>query len=237
MTAPTSTEALARAVSSLVREHDVTDVLQRLLADAIEALEARAGGLLLVANGGGLELLAATSHAATELELLQVQERTGPCWEAVTGGEVVQVAGHDDLVARWPDIGRAMLEAGYESVTAYPLHWRDEVLGAMNVFHGADAPATGDEVDVLGPAFADIATLVIVTPHELSSKTLQRRTHEALSGRTVIEQAKGVIAFREGVDVAVAYDRLVTTARDRGVSLTDMARVVLASTAPGAARH
>ncbi len=233
MTAPTSTEALARAVSALVREHDVTDVLQRLLADAIEALGARAGGLLLVSNGEGLELLAATSHAATELELLQVQERSGPCFEAVTGGEVVQVTGREALVERWPEVGRAIVEAGYESVTAYPLRWRDEVLGAMNIFHAAQAP-TPQETDLLGPAFADVATLVIVTPVELSSKTLQRRAREALTGRTVIEQAKGVIAFREGVDVAVAYERLVATARDRGVSLSDMARVVLASTAPGA---
>jgi GAF domain-containing protein len=237
MTATTSTEALARAASALVQEHDVTDVLLRLLSDATDALGGEGGGLLLVSEGGGLELLAATSHAATELELYQVQEHAGPCFDAVVRGEVVTAWGRDALLDRWPEIGRAIVAAGYESVTAYPLRWRDQVLGGMNVFHAAGAPAPTGDLDLLGTAFADIATLVIVTPVELSTKTLQRRAQEALAGRTVIEQAKGVVAFREGVDVGVAYERLVATARDRGVSVTDMARIVLASTARGAVQY
>jgi AmiR/NasT family two-component response regulator len=51
--------------------------------------------------------------------------------------------------------------------------------------------------------------------------------HEAVQGRAVVEQAKGVIAVMEEVDVATAYDRLLARTRTEGASLGEMARRVV----------
>jgi hypothetical protein len=50
---------------------------------------------------------------------------------------------------------------------------------------------------------------------------------QALNSRVVIEQAKGVIAGREGISVNEAFDRLRRHARDHGAVLSEVARAVV----------
>ena len=228
-----SVEALARATSALVSEHDVTDVLASLLTDALGALRASAGGVLLSLDDGRMELLAASSHRTRELELFQVQEESGPCVDAVRSGQAVSVSGADELVRRWPEVGEAILAAGHTSVHAYPMHWHGTVLGAMNMFSDGDAGAAPDDQAVMGQAFADIATLVIVHP-ELSVEVVHERTRAALAGRTVVEQAKGVVAYRDGMSVEEAYDRLRDLARERQMTLTELCMTVVMAASRGA---
>jgi AmiR/NasT family two-component response regulator len=71
----------------------------------------------------------------------------------------------------------------------------------------------------------------------LSELTLERvgqRLNEQLSGaltsRVVIEQAKGVIAERAGVDLAEAFSRLRAYARSRNLRLTDVAQAAIDGT-------
>ena len=53
----------------------------------------------------------------------------------------------------------------------------------------------------------------------------------ALTSRVVIEQAKGVLAERAGVDLAEAFSRLRAYARDSKLPLTDVAEAAIAGTA------
>ena len=233
MTATTITEALARATSGLVRPHDTTDALARLLADAVHALGGAAGGLVLTDGDDGLELLAVTSHRAGEVELYQIQHRRGPCHEAAREGAVVSCRSAADLAARWGDVGEAIVDSGFTAVHAFPVAWAGEPYGALNVFH--TATPRGDEAELLpaGRAFADVASLVIVAPQDVDVVELGRRKRLALAGRTVVEQAKGVIAFREDMGTDDAYARLLELARARGVTLGDMARRVLLAAVDG----
>ena len=61
---------------------------------------------------------------------------------------------------------------------------------------------------LLGQAFADIATIAVVHTGYVSRHDALARTKAALSSRNVIEQAKGVLAYRDGLDMAAAYDEL-----------------------------
>ena len=235
MTSSASTRALCRATSALVRDHDLTGVLADLLADAVEATDAKAGALLMSVDDGLLEVLSATSHRARELELYQAQERSGPCPDAVSTGEMVHVAGAERLVETWGDLGQAMVDAGYLSVRAFPMRWRGKVMGAMNLFGGTAEDADAEEQVLLGQSFADIATLLIVHPEEVTTQTLRQRTAEALAGRTVVEQAKGVIAYREDVGMDTAYERLRELAGRRGITLSQAASEVVAAATRGRA--
>ena len=75
--------------------------------------------------------------------------------------------------------------------------------------------------------FADIATLVVTQQPELSEPAISARIDEALRGRIVIEQAKGVIAYRESLDIAQSYVWLRSMAADRGLTLSEAARLVI----------
>jgi hypothetical protein len=174
---------------------------------------------------GGLDVLAATSHHALDLELYQAQERHGPCAEALTGNAAVLQDDGSDLADRWPDLAARIHAAGYRAVQAHPLRWHGLAVGAINIFHHK-ASLTSDDA-TLGQAFADIATLVLITPHDLGMAEVTALTEAALAGRTVIEQAKGVLAHQNTVTVEQAYTMLLELARTEGASLTDTATTII----------
>ena len=210
---------LARAAAALVTEHDVTDVLAHLLADGRQSLGASAAGLLVRSASGELEVLTATSHRVSELEAYEAQQETGPCADAITTGQPVFQSGTDQLAARWPRLAPLLAAAPYRAVQAHPLRWHGQVLGAITFLH-TEPPAETVELLNVGQAFADMATLILLTPHEISGSDIATRTRQALVARTVVEQAKGVLAYQRGVDVEQAYDLLLERVRVYGVSLS-----------------
>ena len=108
-------------------------------------------------------------------------------------------------------------------------------LGALNLLSVTRAPM--DEADVIvARAFADLATLSIVQ-HRASAEasSLNEQLSGALTSRIVIEQAKGVISERTGVDLAEAFSRLRAYARNHNLRLTDVARAAIDGTLDPAA--
>jgi GAF domain-containing protein len=224
MTAVTAAQAFADAAAAMVTQQDPTDTLARLLVSYADLTAAAAAGMLVKDEHGQLELLSATSHQASELELYQLQHDTGPCVEAFQTGAAV-IARSDAIGARWGDVGPAILTAGYHAVVAVPLRWHGQILGAMNAFH-RDPEPPDEETRLLSQAFADVATMVIVQT-ELSTAQVEERIRTVLGGRTVVELAKGVLAHTTGVDMAAAYRLLVERALDNGTTLTETADGVI----------
>lgn len=138
MTARTPEQVLAAAASTLVGGHDVTDALAHLVLDCADVIDAGAVALLVRADDGKLELLAATSHRMGEPERR------------------------------------------------------------------------------LGRAVGDVATLLIVQQQEVSAAVVAERV--------VVERAKGVVAYTQGVDMARAYEILLETSATTGHSLTETAQ-------------
>ena len=231
MTARTTTEVLAAVTAALTSGCDATDVLDRLVRDSADVLGAQAVGLLILAPGGDLELLAATSHQVAELELFQIQHDTGPCVDVIRSGTAITSNSHDGqnaLRTRWPRVGAAIIDAGYHTVRAYPLHWRARTFGALNTFHTSDRPADGTDAGLLGQALADIATVVIVQNDSLTTDEITGRVHRVLQSRTIIEQAKGVLAYTRHLDMAAAFDLLRAIAADDHTTITDTAASIVA---------
>jgi GAF domain-containing protein len=126
--------------------------------------------------------------------------------------------GHENLDAgsgRWPSFSAAALQAGFQSASAVPLRLRDVTIGALNLLSVTRAPMAEADV-IVARGFADLAALSIAQ-HRASAEA--QRLNEQLSGpltsRVVIEQAKGVISERAGVDLAEAFARLRRVRRRR----------------------
>lgn len=223
----TPTQILAEATSAMVQNNDVTGILAALVRGCGEALSARAVCVLVRSDDGQIELLSSSSHTMAELELFEALQATGPCIDAISGVSAVSVAGSADILARWPVAGRAIIEGGYQSVLASPLRWRGGNVGALNAFFVDSSPRTKEQV-FLAQAFADVATLVIVQDVELDLGQVSDRIRSALAGRIIIEQAKGVIAHQQSLDMSAAYDLLVRTASRKRTSLTHTAERIVA---------
>lgn len=216
---------LGGALGALVApDLDVSDVLAHLVADCAEAAAADAVALLVGEEPQDLALLAATSHRASEIEMLQSQRATGPCVEAIRTAELVATDGADDLVSRWQEVGTAIVAAGFHRVEAIPMHWRGRTIGGLNVFfaESAEAERPAGYWQLL-QAYADMATLVIVQPLDLPHDRVLARLHEALGARDVIEQAKGVIAFERNLDLEQAHVELLRLASDPAATLSILA--------------
>jgi AmiR/NasT family two-component response regulator len=85
----------------------------------------------------------------------------------------------------------------------------------------------------IGQALADVATISLL--HERSmrhSDTLNEQLQTALNSRVVIEQAKGKLAERLGIDMAQAFAILRSAARDRNLRLADLAQAFIDGTEP-----
>ena len=222
----TPEQALTNVLGALIRDHETTDLFADLVRDCARLLPAAAVAVLVENGHGRLELLSATSHRAAERELYQAQEDRGPCVDTVRTGEPVSAVGETDILARWDDVGQAILDAGFLAVHAFPMTWGGRPLGGLNVFSESPHPLAPSS-RVLARNFADVATLALTQPSRLSEDDLAERVSAALEGRVVVEQAKGVVAQIHGLDMDAAYNHLVDKALETRSTLSQTAREVI----------
>ena len=87
----------------------------------------------------------------------------------------------------------------------------------------------------MAQAFADIATIAILQHRAArEAQVVNEQLNRALNSRVVIEQAKGVLAEREDLDVQQAFEWLRRHARNHNLRLADLAGDVIAGTVPAA---
>ena len=212
---------------SLVEDYDIVDLLDRLAAACVRLLGVTAAGLLLDDQQGRLAFVASSSEETRLLEVFQVQHDQGPCLECVRTGTAVVSANLEADHARWPLFASSALAAGFRSVVALPMRLRDKTIGGLNLFDDR-AIAVPPEDQQLAQALADVATIGILQQRTAQrSALLADHLQRALNSRVVIEQAKGVLAERNGLSMAAAFDSLRTYAREKNMKLTDLAQAIV----------
>ena len=232
-------ERLARVfvelADTLVDEFDQVDFLQLLVDRSVELLGADAAGLMLADQRGALQLRASSVGRARDLEVFELQMREGPCLDCFATGRPIVNLDLAEARERWPLFTPAAVAAGFRATHALPLRLRRQVVGAMNLFT-VDARRLDDEHVAVGQAMADVATIGLLHERNLREQTvLSEQLQAALHSRVLIEQAKGVLAARAGVDVAQAFTMMRTHARRHGLALTAVASAVIdGSLDPGA---
>ena len=110
---------------------------------------------------------------------------------------------------------------------AVPLRVRTDVIGAMNLFRGTDAPFTADEMDI-AQAMAEMAAIGLIQERALRERSLlTEQLQAALTSRVILEQAKGMLAEYLKVTVDDAFQLLRNYARNWNRKLSDVARDVV----------
>jgi GAF domain-containing protein len=223
---------LVELADTLVADFDVVELLSLLTDRCVDVLDVGAAGLMLAAPEGDLRVVASSSEAMRVLELFEVQSQEGPCLDCYRTGQPVL---NEDLSngtgpARWPRFGPEALAAGFASVHALPMRLRGNVIGALNLFHVH--PGQMREADVVAAqAMADVATIAILQHRAtFEAQAVNEQLNHALNSRIVIEQAKGMVAEREQVDMEGAFSLLRNHARNHNARLADVARSVIDGT-------
>ncbi len=226
-----STERLAdvfvELADTLVDDFDVIEFLMMVAHRTSELIGDADVGILLADQRGNLQFMAGSNEDVKRLELFQLQVHEGPCLDAVRDGQPVVNADLKKAEGRWPRFAPQAAAAGYQSVHAFPLRLRDEVIGAIGVF-GTDN-ARWEDADVhIAQTLAHVATIGLLQERAVRrGAVLTEQLQAALNSRIVIEQAKGAIAQFHGVTVDEAFGLLRAHARRNGTHLGVVAQAVL----------
>jgi GAF domain-containing protein len=220
-------ECFVGLADTLVDDFDVVDLMEVLVATCGEVLHTSAAGLLLNDPDGKLHVVASSSEETRVLELMQLQNAEGPCFDSVRQARAITA---EDLHAerdRWPIFVAAALDVGYVSVHAMPLRLRTETIGSLNLFR-SKPPALSDDERRIAQALADVATIGVLQHRAvMEASELAMQLQIALDSRVVIEQAKGVLAERRGLGMPEAFELLRGHARRHNVRLAAVAEDVV----------
>ncbi|HVM13664.1 MAG TPA: GAF and ANTAR domain-containing protein [Egibacteraceae bacterium] len=217
--------ALTEFVHTVVRDYDIGHTLDLLTDHVTQVVGVAGAGVSLADEDGHLQFVTATDETTSRVEQLQNRVRQGPCHDAHQRGEPVWSA---DLNAegRWEKFVPGALEAGLMSVAGIPMTVGHHRIGALNLYH---REPRGWEDDVAAcQLLADMATGYILHAKRLQeSQALTEQLQHALDSRVVIEQAKGMIAARQHLDLDDAFGLLRGYARRNNRKLHDAARDVI----------
>ena len=225
--------ALVELAGMLVAGFDVVELLSLLADRCVEVLDVAAAGLMLAGPDGDLRVMASSSEAMRVLELFELQSEDGPCPDCFLSGKPVINQDLATVNGRWPRFAPQALAAGFRSVHALPMRLRDTVIGALNLFHVEAGEMRQADVDA-AQALADVATIAILQHRAtLEAQVVNQLRQHALNSRIVIEQAKGVVAEREGLDMGQAFMALRNHARNHNLRLVVLAEDVIGGSLAG----
>jgi GAF domain-containing protein len=209
---------------TMVADFDVIDFLHLLTDRTVLLLAASAAGVVLADPRGELRVAAASSEEAGLVELFQLQNDQGPCLDCFRTGRPVSAADLTGPDQRWPRFAQAATQAGFRTVEAVPMRLRDQVIGALNLFGAEPGPFEAADLRI-AQALADVATIGLLHERNVRrSETVAEQLQAALNSRVMIEQAKGKLAERYGIDMNRAFTMLRDYARNTNQHLTDVAR-------------
>jgi GAF domain-containing protein len=220
-------EVFVEVADTLVDDFDVIEFLETLTRHTAEVSGSSSAGLLLADPHGQLQYMASSQESVKLLELFQLQYHEGPCLDCFRTGQAVVNSDLRQAGPRWPRFAPRAVEAGFQSVHAFPLRHRHRVIGALNLFSADSGRLEPTDVRII-QCLADIATIGLLQQRSISSaELLTEQLQSALNSRVTIEQAKGVLARTHGITVQAAFELLRGYSRRRHHRLSEVAREVV----------
>jgi len=169
-----------------------------------------------VVHGGGIDTPVGSDEKLNRIDELQFVLREGPCFDALQMHEIVH---SPDLAndKRWPRWGRLVAkEVGVVSNVSYRLYTTHDTLGAMNLYSLKPDAFDADDINN-GQALAAHVGVALAA----SQNAEHLRT--AISNRTTIGRAEGILMERFGIPPGQAFAVLRRVSQRRNVKLNRVA--------------
>ncbi len=224
---PLFLQTLSRFAVVLPARYDLEASLSEL-TESVTAVLGLSGSGVTMAEDGRLRFVTAVSHASGELERNQEEHQAGPCRDAYETGDVLRVTDVRRESQRWPQFATAAARLGVAGVAGIPMRLADRIIGALNLY--SPEPREWSDGDIaVAAVLADVATSYVVNASKLrQQEQLSEQLQEALESRVVIEQAKGITAYKNAISVDQAYQRMRGHARSNNASLRVVAEAIVA---------
>jgi GAF domain-containing protein len=218
-------EVLAEVTRTMFSAETLHEVLAAVVEAAPRAVEGCEGSGIVFVLGDALHVPVATSDQIRRLEQLEIEVGTGPCLEALREHAIVEAPDleHED---RWREWSEAATDSGMRSMLGYRLFAAGDSLGALDLY-SSRVDAFDDDARAAGLALAAHAAIAVANVlRGIESAETIEHLENALAGRDVIGQAKGILMVRHRLTADEAFARLVAASQSRNVKLRDIARHV-----------
>jgi hypothetical protein len=205
---------------------DLDGSVQVLMDAGVRLLGGDGIGLMLADTRG--RLCAAGGSDEATLAFLRAQEHAlkGPCLHTFLLERAVQAGDLSDD-PRWPQLAEAAAVNGVGAALACPIELYGGPIGALLVSSAVPRAWTDTEVTAAEAYASVLATLLELAAEAQRSTGLSRLVQDLLQGQAVVEQAKGVLMARRGIDAAAAALELRQLARRSGRPLAEVAARLL----------
>src|SRR5437867_6441973 len=145
---------------TLVDDFDIVDFLSLLAVRCQEFFAPSEVGFLIADHSGALRVLASSSERLRLLELFELQNEEGPCFESFRTSEALLNQELPDA-NRWPRFSTEAVDRGFVMAHALPMRLRGVAIGSVNILQDHGKPIAELE-SALAQTMADVATIGIL---------------------------------------------------------------------------
>jgi len=217
-------------VAAIPANVDVLDAALRLVVALARVTVTGADGVSVCLNRHGtLTTVAASDATVSGMDRDQYATGEGPCVAAATEGHWFHVESLDNEL-RWPAFIPRARERGINSILSTPLLTQSRPVGALNIYSLRARAFAKPELELSSMFATQASELLVSAAMDVSMEDLSRQLQEALTGRDVIAQARGVLMARHGVTADAAYTMLRRSSRQSSTPLRQVAEDIMGST-------
>lgn len=221
---------LLRAVRSISRLTADPDPLTATLAGIVEFAHQmlHASVSTTIVDRGRLIAGPASDELVAGIVAWQREHNQGPVVDACRRGATIRATA-EDCRALWPEFAAAVAApAGLTWVLVSPLVVDGNVRGTFSVNLLGEAALPDNAAHILDLLTREATTAVHNADLYAEATALARQLSTALETRGVIEQAKGVLMARQGIDSEEAFDVLRRASQRMNRKLREVAEEIVA---------
>jgi anti-anti-sigma factor len=162
---------------------------------------------------------------AQQLDGLQMQAGEGPCqtaWD--TRAKVLTPDLRTD--PRWPALTALAAPTEVASVLALPVYVRDEMVGVINAYSTRIDAFAGVDIEIAELAAFAVGQVLHRIESTRALRDMVTNLRQALSSRSVIDQAKGILMARHGYDAETAFTSLSEQSQQENIKVRDLAALL-----------
>jgi GAF domain-containing protein len=221
--------ALSELAGLLLAAESFEELLQGVAELSVRVIGAVSTCGITLAQDGRVITVASADALARTLDEQQYEREDGPCLQALRTGEVVEAP---DLASedRWQDYPVIAVGHGIRSVLSTPLIVDGKPVGVLNLYASAAysyGPAERRSAELLAGQAAIATTAALRHYDEVS---LSEHLRAALSSRSVIDQAVGIVMAQRRCTTAEAFAMLRTISQRRNTKLRVVAADLVEAT-------
>ena len=205
---------------------DLTPYLERLVQSVNRAIDGcDAVGVTIVMEDRP-RTAAYTTAGTLEIDAVQYAVGDGPCLDAFRNGRenLVDLTGGE---MRWPAFIAGCDPGDVQTLLAVPLTSAGRRFGALNLYAYQRNAFDAVEIAVVRIAAGRAAEAIAAAVELAGAREVAAQMEQAMASRAVIEQAKGVLMGRHGIDETVAFELLRKQSQEQNLKLRVLAAQVV----------